>query len=44
MVGLNPDVLEFVRASPFADRLGRERLFFNARAAIQKHTASYNQD
>ena len=42
--GTNPNVLEYVRASGFADQLGPERLLSNVRAAIQKHTASYNQD
>jgi SulP family sulfate permease len=43
LAGLNPDVLEFVRASPFADKLGRERLFFNARAAIRHYAESTGQ-
>lgn len=36
LVGLNPGVLEVVRRSGLADRLGRERLLFNARAAIAR--------
>ena len=36
LAGLNPDVLEYVRASGFADHLGRERLFFNVRAALRR--------
>ena len=34
LAGLNPDVLAYIRSSGFADRLGRERLFTNTRAAI----------
>ena len=40
LVGLNPGVLEIVRNSGLADRLGRERLLFNARAAIERHQAT----
>lgn len=39
LAGLNPAVLEAVRASGLADRLGRERLLINARAAIQHYLA-----
>jgi len=35
--GLNPAVLEVVRRSGLADRLGRERMLFNARAAIRRY-------
>jgi MFS superfamily sulfate permease-like transporter len=34
---LNPDVLRYITASGFADRLGKHRLFPNARAAIRRH-------
>jgi high affinity sulfate transporter 1 len=37
LVGLNPGVLEMVRHSGLADRLGRERMLFNARAAIERY-------
>ena len=37
LVGLNPGVLEVVRHSGLADRLGRERMLFNARTAIERH-------
>lgn len=43
LAGLNPAVLECVRSAGFADRLGKERMFFNARAVIrhyQEHFAS----
>ncbi len=40
LAGLNPDVLEYVRSSGFADHLGRERLFFNIRAALRHYSAS----
>jgi SulP family sulfate permease len=39
LAGLNPGVLEGVRASGLADRLGRDRLLFNVRAAIHKFEA-----
>ena len=37
LVGLNPGVLEMVRHAGLADRLGRERMLFNARAAIERY-------
>jgi sulfate permease, SulP family len=37
--GLNPDSLEVVRRAGFDARLGRERLLFNAREAIQRYQA-----
>lgn len=39
LVGLNPGVLEVVRRSGLGDRLGRERMLFNARAAIERYRA-----
>ena len=39
LVGLNPSVLEAVRPSGLADRLGSERLLYNARAAIERFLA-----
>jgi len=39
LVALNPGVLEVVRRSGLAERLGRERLLFNARAAIERFQA-----
>jgi len=39
LVGLNPGVLEVVRNAGLAERLGRERLLFNARAAIERYLA-----
>jgi MFS superfamily sulfate permease-like transporter len=36
VVGLNPGVLEMVRSAGLAERLGRERMLFNARAAIAR--------
>jgi high affinity sulfate transporter 1 len=39
LAGLNPAALEVVRRAGFDARLGRERLLFNARAAIQKYQA-----
>jgi hypothetical protein len=37
LVGCNPGVLEVVRRSGLAERLGRDRLLFNAREAIRRH-------
>jgi len=39
VAALNPGVLEVVRRSGLADRLGRERMLFNARAAIERYQA-----
>lgn len=39
LVGLNPGVLEVVRRADLAGRLGRERMLFNARAAIERYRA-----
>jgi SulP family sulfate permease len=39
IVDLNPAVLEVVRKSALHERLGRERLLFNAREAIQRYQA-----
>jgi SulP family sulfate permease len=39
LVGLNPAVLEMVRKSDLDERLGRERMLFNAREAIQRYHA-----
>jgi high affinity sulfate transporter 1 len=40
LVGLNPGVLEMVRHAGLADRLGRDRMLFNARAAIERYQAN----
>lgn len=37
LAGLNPSVLEGVRASGLAEKLGKERMLFNARAAISHY-------
>ena len=39
VVELNPAVLEMVRKSGLHERLGRERMLFNAREAIQRYQA-----
>jgi hypothetical protein len=39
LAGCNPSVLEVVRRSGLADRLGRERLLVNARVAIERYQA-----
>ena len=39
LVGLNPGALEVVRRAGLYERLGRERMLFNARAAIARYQA-----
>ena len=39
LAGLNPGVLETVRHAGLDQRLGRERMLFNARAAIERYQA-----
>jgi len=39
LVGLNTDVLEIIRRAGLDKRLGRERMLFNARAAIERYQA-----
>lgn len=39
LASLNPSVLEVVRHTVLAERLGRERLLFNTRAAIERYQA-----
>jgi MFS superfamily sulfate permease-like transporter len=39
LVGLNPPVLEVVRRAGLDQRLGRERMLFNARVAIERYQA-----
>jgi len=39
LVGLNPGALEVVRNAGLYQRLGRERMLFNARAAIERYQA-----
>jgi anti-anti-sigma factor len=39
LVGLNPGVLEMVRNAGLGERFGRERMLFNARAAIARYQA-----
>jgi len=39
LVGLNPGVLEMVRKAGLYERLGRERMLFNARTAIKRYEA-----
>ena len=39
LVGLNPEVLATVRNTDLDERLGRERMLFNARDAIQRYQA-----
>lgn len=37
LVGLNPGVLEVVRHAGFDQRLGRERMLFDAHKAIERY-------
>jgi len=39
LAALNPGVLEVVRRAGFYERLGRERMLFNARAVIERYQA-----
>jgi MFS superfamily sulfate permease-like transporter len=39
LAGLNPGVLEVVRRAGLDERLGRERMLFNARAVIERYQA-----
>jgi len=39
LAGLNPSVLDVVRHAGLDQRLGRERMLFNARAAIERYQA-----
>jgi MFS superfamily sulfate permease-like transporter len=39
LVGLNPGVREVVRNAGLEERLGRERMLFNARMAIERYRA-----
>jgi len=39
LAGLNPGVLEVARKAGLDQRLGRERMLFNARAAIERYQA-----
>lgn len=43
LAALNPNVLGTIRSSGLADRLGPERLLFNARAAIRKYQKIWAQ-
>jgi len=42
LADLGPGVMESIKASGFADRLGRERLFFNARAVIRHYQENFS--
>jgi MFS superfamily sulfate permease-like transporter len=39
LAALNPEALELVRRTPLAERLGRERMFFNVEDAVAAFTA-----
>jgi high affinity sulfate transporter 1 len=43
LVGLNPGVLETVQHAGLYERLGRERMLFNARAAIERYQSLQTQ-
>jgi MFS superfamily sulfate permease-like transporter len=44
LAGLNPGVLEVVRHAGLDQRLGRDRMLFNARAAIERYQAMQAAD
>ncbi len=37
LAGLNPDVLDYIRRSGFADRVGKDRMFLSAQAALRRY-------
>lgn len=37
LIGLSPEALEVVRRSGLADKMGRERMFFNCQAAVEHY-------
>ena len=39
LAALNPDVLAVVKRSRIGQTLGRDRMFFNRQAAVEKYTA-----
>lgn len=43
LVGLNPGVLDVVRRSGLAEKLGRERMMFNATAAVDRYQITYTK-
>jgi len=43
LVGLNPGVLDVVRRAGLEERLGRERMLFNASAALERFQALHRQ-
>lgn len=44
LAGLSPSVKESIRSSGLADRLGKERMFFNTRAVIQHYQEHFATD
>jgi SulP family sulfate permease len=44
LAGLNPDVLDYIRASGFAEQLQAKRMFSNARAGIAQYESNYRQE
>jgi high affinity sulfate transporter 1 len=44
LAALNPSVMQCIRSSGLADRLGKERLFFNARAMIRHYQETYQKE
>ena len=42
LADLSPGVMECVKASGLADRLGKDRLFFNARAMIRRYQENFS--
>ena len=43
LVGLNPGVLDMVRRAGLDQELGRDRMLFNARTAIERYRELYVQ-
>jgi hypothetical protein len=43
LAGLNPDVLDYIRASGFIERLQGERMFSSVRTGIDQYQSSHIQ-
>ena len=43
LAGLNPGVMEMMRHAGMDQRLGADRMLFNARAAVEHYQALYPQ-
>ncbi len=44
LAALNPEALELVRATPLAERMGRERMFFTVEDAVKAYESRYARE